>query len=946
MGQACSLLERDDELALSDAALRRVGSGDGAMVIFEGGDGLGKTGLLASVRADAADRGFQVFQARGNVLEQRFRWGVVRQLFERRSGVGPSEVLDGALVGPAVLAGDLFDYTRNPRLEDTASRDDHLYSALHGLYWLCRNLARERPLLLLIDDADCADVESLRFVNYVANRLEGSGILLVLSCGQSGPADTRDLITSASVLPSASHAVLAPLSPEAVRRRIAERLGREPHAGFSAACLATTGGNPLHLEELLKELHRHGLAPVDSTAEQVPLLTPARVARRLLRQLSRLPHEATALATAVAVLGADARPRHCAVVAELGEAEAAAQAAGLRDVGVLGPGLPYSFQRPELGRILFAETPAHIRSAAHGRAAHCLYAARADSTTVAGHLCRAEPGTARWAADVLVSAAQEEMRGGHPEHAVRYLRRALAEPLSAPDRSRLLGALGSAQLRSRDPEALVHLRQALVRSPDAERDLRVRLDMGLALLAVGRSEEAVRVFGQLAEEEPGGTVLTHWSSAASMASRLAGGSGRRSRGARAGRGPLPAAHAAFEAMARGLPVNRVRRLASAAGRTFRLPTHDTEITDASVAAWTLAQCDRPDLADRILSDLVVQASEAGWLLAGATAAALRAGVLLDAGRTAEAEALARGVLGDHDARRLTTMGVPLAAAALVHCLVDTQRPEEARELLARFDLADRLPEAAHFVPLRLARARLRIRLGEHEAGLAEMCACREQVRRQGWRYPAAVCAVLPDAVHAVALTADPGTARRIAREEVEHARAFGAARPLAVALRTYGERLGGAEGLRRLEEAHHILEPLPYLPDRGRTLLALGSVLRRDGNRSAARKQLQHALELARTSGASALENAARAELRLAGDRLAGGTLRSPASLTPAEERVARKAAEGMSNREISQALFVTVKTVEWHLSQAYAKLGISRRAELPRVLADRGLRVGERTPA
>lgn len=91
-------------------------------------------------------------------------------------------------------------------------------------------------------------------------------------------------------------------------------------------------------------------------------------------------------------------------------------------------------------------------------------------------------------------------------------------------------------------------------------------------------------------------------------------------------------------------------------------------------------------------------------------------------------------------------------------------------------------------------------------------------------------------------------------------------------------------------------------------------------------------MEVAHRIGAHALESTAGSELRLAGVRLARAS-QDRASLTPAEERVVYKAAAGLSNREISQALFVTVKTVEWHLSQAYAKLGIAKRAELSRVL-------------
>jgi DNA-binding NarL/FixJ family response regulator len=122
--------------------------------------------------------------------------------------------------------------------------------------------------------------------------------------------------------------------------------------------------------------------------------------------------------------------------------------------------------------------------------------------------------------------------------------------------------------------------------------------------------------------------------------------------------------------------------------------------------------------------------------------------------------------------------------------------------------------------------------------------------------------------------------------------------------------------------------------EHAKALLALGGALRRGRRPAEAREPLRLALEVADRCGAGGVVERARAELYAAGARPRVTALAGPASLTPSERRVAELAAEGQSNKEIAQALFVTLKTVEVHLSRAYRKLGITSRRELGRALA------------
>jgi DNA-binding NarL/FixJ family response regulator len=141
-------------------------------------------------------------------------------------------------------------------------------------------------------------------------------------------------------------------------------------------------------------------------------------------------------------------------------------------------------------------------------------------------------------------------------------------------------------------------------------------------------------------------------------------------------------------------------------------------------------------------------------------------------------------------------------------------------------------------------------------------------------------------------------------------------------------------GLEHLHEAVEVLEDSTARLELAEALVALGTALRLTRAPSEAREPLRRALELADRCGADALVARARTELYATGARPRTTAVRGAASLTPSERRVAELAAGGRSNKDVAQALFVTPKTVEVHLSSAYRKLGISSRRELGGALA------------
>jgi DNA-binding CsgD family transcriptional regulator len=186
---------------------------------------------------------------------------------------------------------------------------------------------------------------------------------------------------------------------------------------------------------------------------------------------------------------------------------------------------------------------------------------------------------------------------------------------------------------------------------------------------------------------------------------------------------------------------------------------------------------------------------------------------------------------------------------------------------------------------------------------------------------------------------DTRAARNVSDEEVDLARSWGAPRALGIALTTAGFVHAGRAGVPFCEEAIEVLRPSASRVRLGWAHVELGARLEELGRASAARERFGDALAIADSCGATALDQAARNGLRSTGARPRRGALTGPGALTPAERRVIELAASGRTNPEIAEHLFVGRKTVEFHLSNAYRKLGVSRREHLVEVLREGGPR-------
>ena len=239
------------------------------------------------------------------------------------------------------------------------------------------------------------------------------------------------------------------------------------------------------------------------------------------------------------------------------------------------------------------------------------------------------------------------------------------------------------------------------------------------------------------------------------------------------------------------------------------------------------------------------------------------------------------------------------------------------------------PARAHSgAMLLLARGRLRAAQRRLDAALADMRAAGDIAVRIGAISPSSLAWRSDAALVSMAL-GERDRAERLARGELGLARTFAAPRTLGVALRAAGVVVGGAEGEALLREAAMTLDAAGAALESARAVVDLGALLRRSNRRADARELLREGLDIAHRAGAVALADQAETELRATGARPRRARLTGLDALTASERRVAELAAQGMTNREIAQALFVTARTVEGHLTRTFQKLDLHSREDL-----------------
>jgi DNA-binding CsgD family transcriptional regulator len=932
------LLEREAELATVVELIGGIGDG-GRLLAIEGPPGIGKTALLAEAKGLGQEAGLQVLSARGSELERSFSYGLVRQLFEPLLVSVPAEERAELLAGAAALAAPLFE----PAGLAGDPEGDSSLAMLHGLYWLTANLAARRPLVLVLDDMHWSDLPSLRWLAYLLPRMEGLPVLVVGGLRPEERGEDGTLLAQIVSDPMAVVIRPAPLSVEVATVFLRERLSASADETFCAACHAETGGNPLLLRELVRAIADEGLVPIEANVPRLHALAARAGSRAVSLRLSRLTAAATALARAVAVLGDDADPHQAAALADLDESTAAEASAALARVDILRPQAPLGFVHPLIGTAVYETLSSLDRDAGHARAARLLAEAGAEPERVAAHLLRAPPAGDSQVVATLREAAHRAGSRGSSESAVAYLRRALAERPSPDERAKLLLELGSAETQVDGDAAIEHLQEAHELSASPVERARVALLLGRQLFLL-RGDEADAVFIEALDELSGADAELERLLEAGLITNdlfspsLHGSALERLERVR-GR---PAAETIGEKLLLSLLAYHDARAGAPADEVVPLVRRalaDGKLVRGNVSGALFAICTVLAMADlnevlSVYDDLLAEAHRRGSVFAFAAVKVFRSQALVWRGDLAGAETDAREALAAAAAWGASARFSGHGAAFLADALMEQGKLDEAEAALARADFGGALPDSARLLYLRDSSARLRLLRGDLEGGLAEMLDAGRRFESVGSRNPAYIAWRSPAAL-ALHQLGEQGEARRLADEELELARAWGAPRALGAALRAAGLIEGGDHGLALLEEAVQVLGDSPAKLEHARARTELGAGLRRANRRSQAREQLRQAVELATICGATQLAARAERELLATGARPRRIALSGVESLTPSERRVAELAASGPTNREIAQALFVPQRTIEVHLTSIYRKLGISSRSQLAAALAD-----------
>jgi tetratricopeptide (TPR) repeat protein len=863
------LLERDEELDVLGMLVAQAAGGDGRLGLIEGPPGIGKTTLVAAARQLAADAGMRCLSARGGPMERAFPFGMVRQLFEPVLAIGPEERGE-AFAGPAARVERLLSGEGEPTANGGGP-----FVVYHGLYWLTANLSATGPLALLVDDLQWGDPPSLAAVEYLGRRLEGLPVLLVIASRPHEPGFDRSVLDTLGREPAAREVAPCALSEPAIAELLRARLSVAATDEFCRACHAATGGNPLLVAELASALGAEGVTGQAEDVARVEEIGPEAVARAVRLRLARLSEEARSLAAAASVLSDGAPLEDAAALADLELPPAAAAATQLAEADLLRADDTIAFVHPVVQAAVYGSLGPLGQRDAHARAVRLLTRAGRPAERIAAHVLRCPPAADPEAVAVLRAAAVRSMDDGAAGLAADYLERALDEPPPPGQRLQVLVELGRAERRVSPPRAARHLREALTLTDDSVLRTRIALHLGAALAWAGRAGEARAVFEQVLADSSLDAGLTREADTGLVALGLFEPELLLLARERLSRfdpeAPLTdlgsrtlLAYAAYDQARAGtgkdIAVERVLRLAA-----------NPALLDENgqggfpVVAGVLLAADRLDEAQRLADDLTRAGEESGSVLLACGALWLQAEILHRRGALADAETYFSSTVDTAVAYGFITP-VNWAGAQYAILLADRGNGQAAWEMLRRLELDGQLRETGYLYQARLAAGVARVACGQVREGIDQLRAVGRRWEAIGARNPD-MAPWRPHLAQALLLNGEHDEARALAEEYTALARAWGAGRPLACALRVQGLALGGEEGILWLRESVEVARNSPGRLELALSLVELGAAERRANRRTAARELLQEGLSLAHQCGARSLQDHALAELLAAGAR-------------------------------------------------------------------------------
>lgn len=928
---------RATETGILGEALDRVASGRPAVVLIEGEAGIGKTRLLDEALAGARSRAMQVAAARAGELEQARPFGLVTSAFGcARASPDRRRAAIGELLAPG---------SGRERDPITVTSDQGLrFRVVDAFADLAEELALAGPLVIGVDDLQWADSSSLLTLAALSRRVAYLPVALIGCFRPSPRAAELDRLADALAEAGARHLALRGLTDQAVTELVAEAVAAVPGPGLLAR-ISGAAGNPLFVTELLGALAQEGaIRTAGGRAEVAETILPPTLRLTILRRLSFLPDDTLQALRAASILGSGFTLSELSVTMarpalELSEV----LAEGIRGQVLQGDGERLRFRHDLIRDAIYEDLPLSVRRGLHREAGQRLAGSGGPILQVAEQLARGaahgDPEAIGW----LVKAAREAAARS-PDVAADLLERA-AGLMDLRDRRRdqvLAERAGSLWLAGRIPDALACCRALLGRYHDPDVDATVRTCLGHALLAQGRVRDGLQELEQagvspaLADAERAAALA--WVSFARLSLGDLDGAAASAEEARL------AAESSGDQLSVSIAMTTLARVWESRGQlrdALQIAGDAVRVADES-----------PGQAGnrypvRVTLGLILIALGQHQEARSALAAGLRISEELGARWPLPSYqvflAFERFVCGEwDDAVAELEAAIELAEETgnsynrvYAHGLMsvislhrnDVSQAEEAAAAAAR-DVAGWGP-GYRMTWAEWPRALILEARGEARQALAVMAGIWDTYASSGHvvEYPA----LGTDLVRLALAEGDTGRARNVSAAVTE------------VASRNEVPWMTGAalhcQGL--VEDDAEILQAAAAAYARGSRPLGLAlachdaaAVFARNGHAGRVRPLLDQAIGIYERLGAARDLARAEATLRQIGIRRGRrGARQRPQvgwhSLTPTERTIAGLVAEGLSNPQIGERLYISRRTVQAHLGHVFAKLDISARAQL-----------------
>jgi DNA-binding CsgD family transcriptional regulator len=900
-------------------------AGAGHVVLVDGGPGVGKTRLIQAFCDYVVESGALLLTATGSRAERTLRMGVVDQLFQ------------GAALAPefSERVSRLVTVDCQPEIDPdpvTISQAD--VGSVHALCAVLLELSRQRPVVVAIDDLHFVDGVTLQVLLYLRRRLRSARILLVLG-EWAQPRLTRPLFRAELARQPHHRITLGPLSRDGVAELLAQHLDASTATRLAPAVYLLSGGNPLLVHALVDDYRSERRTQTGTDARQP--VAGAAFGEAVLTCLLRWGSELLTVARGLATLGRSATPALVGRLVGVTPDVAAEVFDVLSAAGLLES---ECFEQPEAVAAVLNGLSADDRSRLHARAAKLLLAQGAAASAVARQIIAAGGVAEQWAVGLLRKTADQALANDEVETALTSLELAMGAGAGEQELVEIRAVLARAEWRVNPSAAARHvyplhraIGDGLLAGPDGAVVVR-------HLLWQGDGEGAAKALHLLiGEAGPAGDqtaaelrLAYHW-----MYGRLPRPATREN-GARArvasrltatSASPWARAADGLSSMFTSAAGNEV---ASSAEYILQRRLSDTTLEAVAVALFALCYADKPSQAAFWCDALLGEAARRRATTWQAVLRSVRADIAFRQGDLAAAEAQASTALGLlHADSWGVVIGYPLSTLLLTNVAMGRREPADE---LAKRVVPDAMLHTLFGLRYLHACGHHHLASGRLLAAFSDFERCGTMMRQSDLDVPALVPWRSDLALTQLRL-GRPKAPRDLVCEQLGRPGGATGGRVRGISLRV----LAATSELRQrpalLREAIDLLQVAGDRLELARALADLSQAHDELGEYGRARAIAGRAAHEAKACQAEALS------ARLSRHRLAETLSKTSdeqaddlPALSDAERRVATLAAFGHTNREIGRKLYITVSTVEQHLTRVYRKLKVNGRSGLPACLS------------